>query len=92
MQKQTLSSSNRFLCASKTSSLAEGRPGLAEDCGCSEAVEGEETDDDFSAASFSEAALITGLRGYGDEYLMKGFLSIQEFPYRGIEKPHSLNI
>ena len=61
LQSQTLSSSNRFLCASKTSVLADGRPGLAEDCGFSEEADGEDVEDDFSAASFSEAALITGL-------------------------------
>lgn len=41
--------------------LADGRPGLAEDCGFSEEADGEDVEDDFSAASFSEAALITGL-------------------------------
>ena len=61
--QHTLSSSNRFLCASRTSSLAEGREEVGDaDTGLSE-EEGEEGEDAFRAVSFSDAALITGLQG-----------------------------
>ena len=62
---RTFSSSNLFLCASKMSSLAEGRPGMI--CRASIVFSGLslEGDRSFSAESFSEAAFITGLRGGG---------------------------
>lgn len=79
--------------------LAEGRPGLAVDCSFSEEADGEEVEDDFSAASFSEAALITGLTEKRHKYSIwrrisneRVLINLRVSVRRGIKKLHSMNI